>query len=97
MNLAAKKEKYESLMHALQSGVAMMQNIDPTETSPKHLRVGVNSALLDSGALATLLIRKGIITEEEYIDVLLEMTAKEVENYEKMIQERTGGPSIRLG
>ena len=59
------RSEYVSLAHAMQSGVAAKMGFDPSETSPKHLRVGVNTAHIDFGALMHLLIEKGIITEEE--------------------------------
>lgn len=76
------KAKYEALAHAMQSGVAMKMNYKPGETEPKHLRVGVNAAMSDMGGLARLLIRKGIITEDEYVDAMIESMAREVKSYE---------------
>lgn len=83
-------------MHGMQSGVAMKINFDASDTSPKHLRVGVNSALVDSGAMAGLLIKKGVITEEEYLEMLVEVAERERESYERTL---TGivGTTVRLG
>jgi hypothetical protein len=55
------------------------------ETSPKHLRVGVNSALVESGALVGMLIRKGILTGDEWEAALADMMEREVENYRKQM------------
>ena len=92
--------KYTDLVHAMQSGVAMMMNRDggpqSGETSPKHLRVGVNSAMCDHAALARLLISKGIITEEEYMQGIMDEMAREVERYEKKIGG-DGSLKIKLG
>lgn len=89
-NLVELKEKYLALAHAMQSGVAMMMNYNDKSTSPKHLRVGVNSALLDSSALVNLLVAKGIITEEEYFTALVELFEGEVEKYELLLEEVLG-------
>jgi hypothetical protein len=91
MNLEEKKAKYLALCHAMQAGVAMKINIDSKDTTPKHLRVGVNAAMCEHGALAGLLMSKGIITEDEYLDALIETMEREVQNYQSMLQEHYGG------
>ncbi len=90
-------DDYVSKCHAMQSGVAMKMNLDPSETSPKHLRVGVNSAMVDSSALAKLLIDKGIITMEEYEAAITEGMAREVALYEQWLTEHMNGSKITLG
>lgn len=84
------KKNYNEALHAMQSGVAQKMAMDPSETSPKHLRVGINSALCDNAALVKLLINKGIITDQEYIDALEEQMNLEVERYEKRLSELLG-------
>ena len=50
-------QRYDAAAHAMQSGVAFEIGAGVSrETEPKHLRVGVNSAMVDSAALAALLI-----------------------------------------
>ena len=88
-------KRYQQLVHAMQSGIASMMHYDPSATSPKHLRVGVNSALIDSGALAQLLIEKGIITREELMEKLVERLEDEVKRYEDELSQHTGA-SIKL-
>lgn len=61
------RQRYVRAMHAMQSGVAARMTIDPSECIPKHLRVGVNSVLVDVSAVARLLMDKGIFTELEYL------------------------------
>jgi hypothetical protein len=78
-------KRYEAACHAMQSGVAMKMNYSPTETSPKHLRVGVNSAMVDTGALMSLLVKKGIITEEELCEALADKMEEEVKLYEEAL------------
>lgn len=75
-------QRYLTACNAMQSGVAMKMTVDPQETSPKHLRVGVNSAMVDTGALIGLLIKKGVITEEELCEALADKMEEEVKLYE---------------
>lgn len=80
--------KYRDLAHAMQTGVAIKMEYDASETSPKHLRVGVNSAMCESAALARLLIDKGVITSEEYEQTITAEMAREVERYQKWLADR---------
>lgn len=61
-----------------------------TDVTPKHLRVGVNTALADAGALVKLLIDKGLFTEDEYFDALVESMQREVDAYEARLSARMG-------
>ena len=97
------QERYRKAAHAMQSGVKFLMESEPGlnypesgECSPKHLRTGVNSALVDSGALAGLLIRKGLISEEEYFEVLAEIMEKDVKSYEEKLSRRFGKPTHLL-
>jgi hypothetical protein len=82
------RKRYAELMHAVQTGVKLWMGIDPEgETSPKHLRVGVNSAMIDSGALVKLLIAKGVFTEDEFMEVLVEKAEEEKDSYEAKLRE----------
>ena len=74
----------------MQSGVAAKMNFDPNETQPKHLRVGVNSAMSDMGGLATLLIAKGVITEDEYLAAIADAMEREAKTYADEISRRSG-------
>lgn len=80
--IVAARERYSRAAHAMQSGVAMEMNYRPQPTEPKHLRVGVNTALVDHGALVTLLIAKGVFSE--------------VARYEKHIGDLMGGAVVKL-
>ena len=88
--------RYTRAAHAMQSGVAMEMQKGSRVTEPKHLRVGVNSALVDSSALAELLIAKGVITEDEYHEALATGMEREVTTYEQRLSEQAG-TTIRLG
>jgi hypothetical protein len=89
-------ERYQRAAHAMQSGVAMEMNYRPQPTEPKHLRVGVNAAMVDHGALAKLLIDKGIITQAEYLDALAAGMETEAKRYEDHLSELMGA-KITLG
>lgn len=82
--------KYIEACHAMQSGVATMMHYDPKETEPKHLRVGINSAMCDNAGLVRLLISKGIITTEEHEKAITESMIEEVGRYVGKIEQITG-------
>lgn len=80
--------RYNAALHAVQSGVMYEMEYTNSEAhTPKHLRVGVNSALVTNGALVTLLVSKGLITFPEWFSSLADMMEEEVVRYE----EATGG------
>jgi len=91
------QKRYEAACHAIQSGVAMEMELNTRgqgaasgETTPKHLRVGVNLALCGQAALAALLIEKGIITPEEYVRAQADQAERERERYEARLSNRLG-------
>lgn len=84
------RNEYRRLLHAVQSGVALKLQADPNDASPKHLRVGVNSALIDTSSMARLLISKGVITEREYLGALVDGIRREVGSYEAELLARFG-------
>jgi hypothetical protein len=96
MSIEELRAHYAAKLHGVQSGVAATMNFDAGETSPKHLRVGINSALVNQGAFVALLIEKGLITEHEYLVKLCEYADREVASYEKKLAERFGR-TISLG
>lgn len=79
-----------ALSHAIQSGVAIDLQQDASSGTPKHLRVGVNMALVGNGALVRLLITKGVITEEEYLTELVAGLEAEKDAYEERLAARLG-------
>lgn len=84
------RKRYRAACHAMQSGVAMMMNYDPKPTEPKHLRVGVNSALCDQAALVKLLVNKGVITRRDYEEALVTEMKREVAGYEEQLRKIVG-------
>lgn len=77
----------------MQSGVQSNLSADMAEghlgdCSPKHLRTGVNAALVNDAALVNALIKKGLITHEEFMASVAEMMEAEKKRYEAMLSER---------
>lgn len=87
---------YFKAAHAMQSGVAMKMNYDDLDTTPKHLRVGINAAMCDHAGLVELLIAKGLLTREEYVAAITKTMNDEVTRYEKELKEHFGS-DITLG
>jgi hypothetical protein len=76
------RQRYLVAAHAIQSGVAAKMHRSLAETTPKHLRVGVNMAMADQGGLAKLLIEKGVFTEQEYTIAIADAAEREQASYE---------------
>lgn len=82
--------RYERAMHAMQSGVAAEQELGSICGSPKSLRVGVNSAMVETSVLAKLLIEKGVVSEGEFAEMLITTAEEEVARYETRLSKRYG-------
>ena len=61
---------YEEAAHGVQSAIAYDIGQGRKTTEPKHMRVGIDLSKADMLGLAVLLIDKGIITSEEYIEAV---------------------------
>lgn len=85
-------QRHRDASHAMQSGVAYEMNIPACHgaTTPKHLRTGVNAALVDNGSLVDLLVRKGFITSLEVAEAMAAGMEAEVKRYEARIAEHVG-------
>lgn len=94
--VAALKERYVAALHAMQSGVAAKlgaaadRGRDMEDCSPKHLRVGVNAAMVDHGALVSVLLKRKLITEAEYWESVVETMEREVELYKAALKRKLG-------
>lgn len=87
-------QRYRAAAHAMQTGVAVKMEHDPSgETTAKHLRVGVNSAMVDTAALAELLVEKGIFTEDEYHAALARAMERERDLYQQWVNDHFDGPN----
>lgn len=89
-------QRYKAAAHAMQTGVAAKMNYDQAETAPKHLRVGINSAMVEHSALAALLIEKGVISEAEYLTALADGMERERDTYAEWLRAAFGA-NIDLG
>jgi hypothetical protein len=80
-------QRLEALQHQVQSAVAFKLGRKEAfgercaETEPKFLRVGVNSALVETSALARLMLAKKVITTTEYFETLIQVWQEEVNRY----------------
>lgn len=84
---------YKQAMHAVQTAIAFeiaMEGEEKAGANPKHLRVGINSAMITDFAIANLLIKKGIITQEEYEEAVTEAANKEVDMLQKRLKDKYG-------
>lgn len=88
--------RYEAALHGMQTGVGMEQARGCRDGEPKHLRVGVNSALVDCAAIAKLLIAKGVFTEIEYFEAVADAMEQERSNYETRLSAALG-TKVALG
>ena len=71
--MAELQNRYAAAAHAMQSATALqIERLGErgAAADPKHLRVGVNSAMVDGGAMAELLVKKGLITDLEYLEAI---------------------------
>jgi len=84
-------ERMTAAQHAMQTGVLaeimkdaqlFVENPLRHGCGPKHLRVGVNSALVEVSALATILMEKGVFTRTEYYQHMAEAYEAEQKLYE---------------
>lgn len=91
-------ERYLAAQHAMQTGVAMEMALPERQapTEPKHLRVGINTAMVDHYALVTLLEKKGLFTHEEYLEALADAMEEEKKRYEESLSRRTGVDNVHL-
>jgi uncharacterized protein YbcC (UPF0753/DUF2309 family) len=87
-------ERYTSGQKKMQTGVAF---VDELEGNEKHLRVGLNTLFSDFSALATLLVKKGVFTEDEYLHELANAMDKEVSRCQAMADAKFAPGKVTLG
>lgn len=88
--IIALQNRYLKVMHAVQTGISYKIQAGETEHSPKHLRVGVNSAMINNAAMVKILVEKGIFTYEDYWNKIIDEAEAEVKRYEEWIEQTTG-------
>jgi hypothetical protein len=85
------RQRYTDALHAVQTGIKTEMELGQSrDLEPKHLRVGINSALVDSAAIAHLLMAKGVISEAEYYEALAEEAEREQARYEARLSAALG-------
>jgi hypothetical protein len=95
------REQLTSLPHRVQSAIAFLSDKLAREgrrnqaLEPKHLRVGVNSALVEASALGMLLMQKGLVTPDEYYEALIRGWESEVKSYQDLIHQAFG-PNVSI-
>lgn len=85
----------EELMHAMQSGVKFAHQYKtgtPLARDLKNLRVGVNAAMCQVGAVCVLLTRAGIFSDHEWYVEYAMFLQSDVERLRAEIEERAGHP-----
>ena len=103
MSRESDQQRYLDACHGMQTGVkyetesAALRGARDTATEPKHLRVGVNSAMVSHAALVKLLVEKGILTEDEYITSQADAMEAEVALYEDRANRGNNGPVLHFG
>jgi len=81
----ALKQRYDRAVHRQQSAIAFALSKEVPHISThltrylKHLRVGVNNALADQGALVSLLIEERVITQAEYEEAIVVAAEREAD------------------
>lgn len=88
---------YEAAAHAVQTGVAydpVWKGYDADQRY-KHLRTGIDLSKAEHAGLARLLMAKGIITMEEYLDAMTQAVREEKARYEDYLRQ-VHGITIKL-
>lgn len=97
---AALHVRYAAAVHKVQTGVALdisVSGANGAGADPKHLRTGINSAMADAGALASLLIAKGVFTGGEYLTAIVAAAEREAASMEQRVRDRFRADNITLG
>jgi hypothetical protein len=84
------QQRYLHHAHRVQAGVGMLLELDGSSATPKHVRTGINTGKVEHGALVDLLVRKGIITSEEYLTQVADAMEREADRYERELSEKLG-------
>jgi len=80
-------EEIQKLQYAMQTGIMYMVEKGSKTCQPKHMRTGINSALIFNGSVVRLLVEKGLITREEYAEAAVADLRAEVKRYESELSE----------
>lgn len=91
--------EYMQVIHGIQSAIAFGFGgpVEVNERAMKHTRVGINSAMVNNHAVATLLIQKGVFTEYEYHEQILASAKEELARYQQEADAQYGKGKINFG
>lgn len=87
-------DRYKAAVHAVQAGAGMEVELDhprwhsELQRAWKHLRVGIDSAKVEQGALVAMLIQRGLFTEDDYLEAIAVAMEQEQKRWEAMLSER---------
>ena len=87
MSLEEDMQRLNAAQHAMMTGVGYKASYDSSECDLKQIRVGINTALVNCGVIAGLLIEKGILTQEEYYSKLADAMEKEKDTYQEWLNK----------
>lgn len=96
--IQAAKIRYQEAAHGVQTGVRAelelagypAAQVGPCEAAGnvKHLRTGINSAMVETSVLAKLMVERKLITWAEYYEALADGMVAERDKYEKLLTEK---------
>lgn len=89
------QDRWLTAAHAVQSATALHienRGENAAGADAKHLRTGLNMAMSDHGALARLLVAKGIITDAEYMQAIAEGAEMEAERIAQHVRRECNLP-----
>lgn len=92
--------RYNAAMHGVQSAIAVeiqLLGANAAGADAKHLRTGVNSAMVNDHALANLLIEKGVFTRAEYGEAVAQAAEHEHAMMTDLVRKKTGMPNLTFG
>lgn len=88
--------RYEAACHAVRTGIMLLMGSPKYKAAePKDLRLGIDSAQVSQAAIVELLVRKGIITYDEWYSTLADAMEKEKAEYTQEVGKKVG-PGIVL-
>lgn len=93
------RERYLAAGHRLQSALKLEMEalsaagrLQSSQFSPKHMRVGIDLRAADALGLCRLLITKGVITADEYLEAMAEAAEHEAQTQIERIRAELGLP-----
>lgn len=91
-------EESARLGHAIQSAIAFKMSLPGYRAAePKHMRVGIDTSKAEHAALVQCLVRAGIILEDDYFRVTLELLEHEVKLQTDEARRLAGVDNISFG